>query len=483
MRFSDRAVPPTPAPAIPGEPGSAEVQTLIPGPASEALRARHGRWQDARSVHFYTDARQSLGNYIVDVDGNTMLDLYGHIACLPLGYNHPALLEAWRGGRFDWAAGWRPALGVSPPPEWVELVEGPLARLAPPGMGGLLTVTSGAEAVENAIKLACIAFLRRQRGGPPTAADQAESMVNGQIAANRLKILSFEGAFHGRSLGALSATRSKAIHKVDFPAFDWPVVPFPANRFPAEAADQAAADAANAALEAECLARVEAEFRAHPDRIAAILVEPIQGEGGDRHASAAFFHGLQRIAKANGALFIVDEVQTGGGGCGIWWEHTRWELPEPPDIVTFSKKMQIGGCWFRPEHMPEEPYRIFNTFLGDPLRAAQLAVIAEVIERDHLLENTRITGELLMAGLREIGAWTVTAGRPLLTEVRGRGTWCAFDLPDGATRDRFVQAARQRGLEMGGSGSRSVRFRPALILAPRHVLECLDRIGSALAQI
>lgn len=472
-------LPPIPAPPIPGEPASAAILTPVPGPASEALRARHGRHQDARTVHFYTDARRSLGNYIVDVDGNTLLDLYGHIACLPLGYNHPDLLAAWRGGRFDWAAGWRPALGVSPPPEWVDLVDGVLARLAPPGMPGLLTVTTGAEAVENAIKLACIAFMRNMRGGPPTAQEQADCMTNAQIAANGLKILSFEGGFHGRTLGALSATRSKAIHKVDFPAFDWPVLPFPAARFdgcgPDDGPDQGPCAADNLAREQEAIGRVEEEFRKHPGQIAAILVEPIQGEGGDRHASAAFFHGLQRIAKANGALLIVDEVQTGGGGCGRWWEHTRWELPEPPDIVTFSKKMQIGGCYFRPELMPAEPYRVFNTFLGDPLRAAQLEVIAEVVERDRLLESTEITGRSLRAGLLDL-----SRRRPEITGIRGRGTWCAFDLPDPATRDRFVTEARQRGLEMGGSGARSIRFRPALILAPRHVAECLDRMEAAL---
>src|SRR5439155_1108773 len=87
------------------------------------LRARHGRYQDARTVHLYQDARKSLGNYLVDVDENVLLDLYGHIAALPVGYNHPDLLAAWRSGRFDWAAGFRPALGIAPPAEWVDLVE------------------------------------------------------------------------------------------------------------------------------------------------------------------------------------------------------------------------------------------------------------------------------------------------------------------------------------------------------------------------
>lgn len=466
--------PNTPSPHVPHEPSQVSVHTPIPGPASEALRQRHAEVQDARTVHFYTHATRSLGNYIVDADGNTLLDLYGHIAALPLGYNHPDLLSAWRNGRFDWTAGWRPALGVSPPIEWVELVEGPLSRLAPKGLPSLLTVTTGAEALENAFKLAFIEFSRRRRGGGPGPAEMSACLENAQTEANKLKILSFEGAFHGRSLGALSATRSKAIHKVDFPAFSWPVAPFPATRFPV--ADYAAE---NAAAEARSLEAVEAAFVRHLGEIAAVVVEPIQGEGGDRHASPAFFHALQRICKAHGALFIVDEVQTGGGGCGVWWQHSTWDLPEPPDILCFSKKMQIGGCYFRKDLMPAEPYRIFNTFLGDPLRAAQLAVVAEVVERDHLLENTRITGDFLLSGLQMLQ----NRFPGLLSQARGVGTWCAFDVCDVPKRDRLVHLARQKGLELGGTGVKSIRFRPALIFAPRHAAEALSILNDVCLEL
>jgi hypothetical protein len=226
------------------EPPGAAVITAIPGPRSEALRLRHGGMQDARTVHFYQDAQKSAGNYIVDVDGNTLLDVYGHIAALPLGYNHPDLLHAWKSGRFDWCAGWRPSLGVAVPPEWVGVVES-LMRVAPAGMTQVFTVTTGAEAVENALKAALVWHASRRRGGAtPSPADLADCMKNQQASANAMKVLSFSGAFHGRSLGALSATRSRAIHKLDFPAFDWPVVDFPSNLFPLSdhAAENAAAE-------------------------------------------------------------------------------------------------------------------------------------------------------------------------------------------------------------------------------------------------
>lgn len=457
-------LPATPAPPIPGEPTRAAMSTDLPGPHSLALRERHGRMQDARSVHFYQDAKRSLGNYLVDVDGNVLLDLYGHIACVPVGYNHPDLLAAWRSGRFDWAAGFRPALGVAPSPEWVDLVEHTLMRIAPPGMTRVFTVTSGAEAVENAIKASFVRHATRLRGGPPTKLEQAAAMDNAQVSANRMQIVSFEGAFHGRSLGALSATRSKAIHKVDFPAFDWPVVPFPANRFPL---DVHAAE--NAAAETRALERVAELIRAAPERIAGVLVEPIQGEGGDRHASARFFRELRRLTAEHGVALIVDEVQTGGGGTGEWWAHPAWGLDSPPDFVTFSKKMQIGGYYSTEDGYADLPYRLFNTFLGDPLRAAQLAVIVEIIERDGLLENTRITGDYLVRGLEGLAARFPA----LLSQARGVATWAAIDVADAARRDAFVKALARRGVEAGGSGERSIRFRPALVFAPRHAAEAL----------
>src|SRR5205085_4613299 len=166
---------------------------------------------------------------------------------LPLGYNHPALLEAWKSGRFDWAAGYRPALGVAPPIQWVEIVER-IQKVAPKGLPKLVTVTTGSEAVENAIKAAFIRFAANRRGSRPwTATDLHETMWNRQPGTNAMKMMSFEGGFHGRSLGALSLTRSKAIHKLDFPAFHWPTAPFPANNFPLaeHAAENRAAEAAS----------------------------------------------------------------------------------------------------------------------------------------------------------------------------------------------------------------------------------------------
>ncbi len=455
---------------FPNEPASASMATSIPGPKTEELRARHGQHQDARTIHYYQDARRSLGNYAVDVDGNTLLDVYGHIACVPIGYNHPALLEAFRSDRFAWLAGWRPALGVAPPPEWVDLITGPFMKCAPKGHDRVMTVTSGAEAVENAIKAAFAWKAHRRRGGRTwTPEELAAVMQNRQSSANELKIISFEGAFHGRTLGALSATRSKSIHKLDFPAFDWPVVPFPTNLFPLDAhVDE------NRALEARVLEIIEQVLRHAEGTVAGLIVEPIQGEGGDRHASAGFFRALRALLTKYEAAFIVDEVQTGLGATGTFWAHDQWHLDTPPDIVTWSKKFQLGGLHLRSELLPAEAYRLFNTFLGDPFRAAQAEVILDVVARDALVDHTRRTGEHLRLGLSDLCA----RYPEIFSQARGAGTFAAVDVRDASTRDRILHDVRRIGLEAGGSGERAIRFRPALVFGPRHVAEALERIDS-----
>ncbi len=456
------------APPFPGEPDRARVVTAVPGPRTEALRARHAAFADARPIHVYQDGRASRGNYLVDVDGNVFLDIYGHIATVPVGYNHPALDEAWKAGRFDWCKSFRPSLGVAPPPEWVDVAERALAGVSPAGCTQIVTVGSGAEAVENALKIAFAWKARRLRGAPWSDDDARDVMENRQRGINQLKVLSFEGGFHGRTLGALSATRSKAIHKLDFPAFAWPVLPFPANSFPLA---EHAAD--NAAAEARALEQVEGVFRREANTVAALIVEPIQGEGGDRHASAAFFRALRALCLKHDVLFVADEVQTAAGATGRFWAHEHWGLEVPPDLVTWSKKFQFGGVHARPEVMPAEPYRIFQTFLGDPFRLAQWDVMLEVIRRDRLVEHTASVGRSLVAGLERLcaGGW--------FSNARGQGTFAAVDVPTGDALARILGVLRAQGVECGGSGTRTIRFRPALVFAQRHVDEVLEHLLTA----
>nr|NVI72080.1 putative 4-aminobutyrate aminotransferase, mitochondrial-like protein [Cucujiformia] len=211
---------------------------------------------------------------------------------------------------------------------------------------------------ENAYKAIFIAYQKKMRGGDIrfTEEDEKSCMINMPPGSPNLSLLSFHGAFHGRTFGALSTTHSKAIHKIDVPAFDWPVAHFPKYKYPLE--DHVKE---NKAEDAKCLAEVEELFEKYKKKapVAGIVAEPIQAEGGDNEASPEFFQGLQEIAKKQGAFLLLDEVQTGCGATGKMWCHEHFNLKSPPDIVTFSKKMLTGGYFHNLETRPDQPYRIF----------------------------------------------------------------------------------------------------------------------------
>lgn len=197
---------------------------------------------------------------------------------------------------------------------------------------------------ENAFKNMFIAYRRKQRGEnvPFTDEETASCMINQPPGSPHLSILSFHGGFHGRTLGCLATTHSKAIHKLDVPSFDWPIAPFPDYKYPLEENHRE-----NDQEDRRCLAAVEDLIETYNKKknipVAGIIIEPIQSEGGDNEASPEFFRQLQQIAKKHGAALLIDEVQTGGGPTGKMWCHEHFDLPTPPDVVTFSKKMQLGG--------------------------------------------------------------------------------------------------------------------------------------------
>ncbi|KAK3893030.1 hypothetical protein Pcinc_003125, partial [Petrolisthes cinctipes] len=166
-------------------------------------------------------------------------------------------------------------------------------------------------------------------------------------------------AFHGRTMGCLATTHSKAIHKIDIPSLDWPIADFPKYKYPLEEHVTE-----NEHEDNRCLEQVEdviERYNKVGKTVAGIVVEPIQSEGGDNHASPQFFQRLQQIAKRTGTALLIDEVQTGGGPTGKMWCHEHFNLPEAPDIVTFSKKMLTGGFYSKKEFRPTQGYRIYNT--------------------------------------------------------------------------------------------------------------------------
>jgi len=213
--------------------------------------------------------------------------------------------------------------------------------------------------------------------------------------------------------------------------------------------------------------------------VAIILVEPVQAEGGDHHGSPEFFRSLQKICSKHGIVFMVDEVQTGAGPTGKFWAHEHWDLPEAPDLVTFSKKMLIGGYYSKAHLRVKEPYRIFNTWMGEPSKLVALEAILNVIKKQNLVQNAAETGKYLLSGLNDLQKEFPN----LMHSSRGAGTFCAFDLNDKDKRDRLIPLARDHGLVIGKCGDHSIRFRPCLVYQKHHVDITLDCLRKALKQI
>ena len=237
--------------------------------------------------------------------------------------------------------------------------------MAPTGLDKVFTAQAGSDANELAYKAAFMWKRSQERGGPHvdfTGEEMQSAMLNQEPGSPHYSIMSFKAGFHGRLFGSLSTTRSKPIHKLDIPAFDWPQAPFPMLKYPLEEHV-----AENAAEEKRCLEEAERIMTTYHNPVAAIVIEPVQSEGGDNHASPAYFRGLREITKKHNILMIVDEVQTGVGATGKFWAHEHWNLSTPPDMVTFSKKAQTAGYYFgRQDLRPNKPYRQFNTWMGQP---------------------------------------------------------------------------------------------------------------------
>ncbi|KAJ8946955.1 hypothetical protein NQ314_008756 [Rhamnusium bicolor] len=275
-----------------------------------------------------------------------------------------------------------------------------------------------------------------------TDVEKESCVINQPPGAPKLSILSFHGAFHGRTLGALSTTHSKHCRE-------------------------------NKKEDEKCLAEVEElieKYKKKDRPVAGVIIEPIQSEGGDHEASPEFFQCLQKICKKNGAALLIDEVQTGCGPTGKFWCHQHFNLECPPDVVTFSKKMQMGGYFHTEEMTPKQPYRVFNTWMGDPGKLILLENILYVIKTQKLLEQVERTGKRLKRGLIEIE----NEFPCIINSVRGRGTFLAVNTPKTELRDDILRRMKQKGVQSGGCGVSSIRLRPALVFQEHHADIFLD---------
>lgn len=460
------------------EPERPHIQTPeIPGPKGLALKSDLDLLQLTAGVQLFVDYDRSIGNYLVDVDGNVFLDVYSQISSIPLGYNHPVLVKVAQDPDNVSTFVNRPALGILPPKDLAQRLRAALMSVAPKGLNEVQTMACGSCSVENAMKAACFRFQDQKRNAQGASAEEMSSCLRNEAPGSPdLSIISFKGAFHGRTFGALSCTHSKAIHKLDVPSFRWPIATYPRYKYPlSKNADT------NRKVDDECLAEVRTlilEGRRKGVPVAGLIVEPIQGEGGDNHGSTYFFRGLRSLTAEEGVAFIVDEVQTGCGPTGTFWAHEHWDLDMPPDLVTFSKKMLVGGYYYRSEFRPNAPFRIFNTWLGDPSKLLFLEAVVKEIKDKGLLQRICQTGHVFLSGLEQLQSQFPS----FVENARGKGTFIAIDFKTASMRDTAIKQLHQNGIHCGGSGDRTLRIRTTLTFTEEHTNIFLSGFRKVLSQ-
>ncbi len=408
------------------------------------------------------DLEKSHGSYLYDArEGVEYLDFFTFYSSRPLGFNHPGLATKEFLERAMLAAKTKPSNGDMYTTLFAEFAETFRTKALGPGMKYLFYIDGGGLAVENALKAA---FDWKAR----------KNMAAG-LGEEPGKVLHFRHAFHGRTGYTLSLTNTADPRKTQyFPRFDWPRVSSPAMTFPMTGTNLEATIAA----ERQTLKEIDEVYaREGESKIACILIEPIQCEGGDRHFRKEFMAELRKIADERDALLIFDEVQTGFGASGTMWQYEQ--IGVTPDLVAFSKKSQTGGIMAGPrlddvDSVFRVKSRISSTFGGNLVDYVRCQRVLEIMEEDKLLENVRTQGRWLLEAIEAL-----VARHPKLSNPRGVGLLLAFDAPDGKAREAIITAAAKERLIVLPCGDRSVRMRPALDVTRAEAELAMQRIETA----
>lgn len=407
------------------------------------------------------DLEKSHGSWLVDGrNGKEYLDLFTMFASLPVGYNHPTLLE--QKDRLAIAALNKPTNSDIYTTQLAECLASFYSIAIPENFKYCFFIEGGALGIENALKASFDWKVRKN----------VQSSSSGGS-----KVIHFKDCFHGRTGYSLSLTNTSDPRKTDnFPIFDWPRITNPAITFPLDQDNLALVES----RESMAIDEIKNAVVKHGSDIAALIIEPIQGEGGDHHFRTDFFRALREICDENDIMLIFDEVQTGMGLTGKWW---AWEHHNiAPDMICFGKKTQVCGFVASPRldeverHVFQESSRINSTWGGNLTDMVRLTIYLDIIEQEDLVNRAQQSGEYLLNGLVSIR----DDYRDLVSNARGSGLMCAFDLPNESIRDRVLGLIIENGAIILGSGSTTVRFRPPLNVSTDEIDHGLSIVRKSL---
>ena len=411
------------------------------------------------------DLDKSHDSWIVDKrDGSKYLDMFSMYASGCIGYNHPKILE--NKDLLTKVSLFKPTLSDIYTTEYADFMKVFSETAIPEYLKNTFFIEGGALAVENALKVAFDWKVRK-------------NLKNG-IKDKGYKILHFKEAFHGRTGYTLSLTNTDPIKTKFFPKFDWPRIDNPHLSFPITD------DIINDVIikEKKALAQINQAVTNNPNDIAALIIEPIQGEGGDNHFRQEFFKELKSLSIKHDFLLIYDEVQTGIGITGKMWAHEHFEGCQP-DIISFGKKTQVCGILVGnrinevEKNVFKRSSRINSTFGGSLTDMVRFKIILETIKEFNLLENAKTNGQYLLKEITKLEEQFPA----FVINSRGLGLFCSFDLPSSNERDELVQETYKNKLMILGCGIKSIRFRPHLTVTKVEIDFAIDVIKKSINNI
>ncbi|MCE2503881.1 MAG: L-lysine 6-transaminase [Chlorobi bacterium] len=422
----------------------------------------------ADGLDFVLNLDKSQGAYLYDArNGRRYLDLFTFFASNPIGMNHPKLNNDEFIAKIGRVALHKPSNSDVYTVEMAQFVETFFRIAVPDHFRYSFFIEGGAPAVENALKTAIDWKVRKN-----IAAGKPDTLGT--------KVTHFRQAFHGRTGYTMSLTNTDPIKVQYWPKFtDWPQITNPFAEFPLEGENLER----TVQRERQAIEELESAFASNPDDIACVILEPIQGEGGDNHFRPEFLQQLRYLCDENEAMLIFDEVQSGVGLTGRMWVHEA--LGVVPDIIAFGKKSQVCGilCGERVDEVEDNVFhkssRINSTWGGNLVDMVRFTRFLEVIEEEKLVDNARDVGKYLLEGIQSLA----TDFPDIVSNPRGLGLMCAMTIKDAHRRAHILEGCLARGIMIIGAGERSIRFRPPLNLTREQVDEGIGTLRKVIGTL